>query len=333
GVDLDGTGDDALAALDHPLAAALRAYRAVAKKAGAYGRGWLADHAVDGEVLCRWNQLGAESGRMSAAGPNLQQIPRGAEYRKCFAARPGGVLVKADYSQVELRVAAKVAGEPAMIDAYRAGRDLHTLTAARVLGKDGGEVTKADRQLAKAVNFGLLYGMGWRGLKGYAKANYGVELTDGQARSYRDAFFRAYPGLRAWHRRTADRVDGLFKASPMGAFEVRTLGGRRRVLPVSKRRADGTAYPNLTDALNTPVQGTGADGLKAAVALLWVTRDECPRAAPVLFCHDEVVVECPAADADAAAAWLKRAMVDGMAPLVDPVPVEVDVSVGRTWGG
>jgi DNA polymerase I-like protein with 3'-5' exonuclease and polymerase domains len=334
GIALDSTDDSALAATDHPLAALVREYRGVAKRVGTYGRSWMEKHVgADGRVLPSWNQLGAESGRMSCSDPNLQQIPRGSHYRRCFVAGPGMVLVKADYSQIELRIAAKIASEEVMIDAYRAGGDLHRLTAARVLGKAEGEVTKADRQIAKSLNFGLLYGMGWRGLKGYALANYGVSLTDDQARAYREAFFQANPALRDWHRRVGNEVERRFQADPTGTHEVRTLGGRRRVLPIAKKRENGTPYPNVTDALNTPVQGTGADGLKAAIARLWQTRAECTGAKPVIYCHDEVVLEVPAREHPRVAEWLRRCMVEAVAPLLDPVPVEVEVTAGPTWGG
>ena len=333
GVSVEATDDDTLAGVSHPLAAKLREYRACAKRVGTYGRAWIEAHAAGGAVLASWNQLGAESGRMSCSNPNLQQIPRGSEYRRCFVARPGCVLVKADYSQIELRIAAKVANEPVMIAAYKDGRDLHTLTAARVLGKPEADVTKSDRQLAKAVNFGLLYGMGWKSLKGYAKANYGVTLTDAQARNYREAFFRAYPALRRWHSRVGADVTARFETDPTCTHEVRTLGGRRRVLPVAKRSADGSLYANKQDALNTPVQGTGADGLKAAIALLWERRAQCPAAVPVLFCHDEIVLEVPEPDAERAAEWLRACMVDAVAPLLAPVPLEVEGTVGRSWGG
>jgi DNA polymerase-1 len=313
GVTLDSTDDDALAAVDHPLAALLRDYRAAAKRVGTYGRKWLAKHAgPDGRVLPSWNQLGAgSSGRMSCSAPNLQNVPRGPAYRRCFVAGPGNVLVKADYSQIELRIAAKITGERRMLDAYRTGQDLHTLTAAALLGKPAAEVTKADRQLAKAVNFGLLYGQGADGLREYALSNYGVSMTADEAARHRRTFFRTYPGLRRWHRSIGD-----------APTDTRTLGGRRRV-----------GVSRFTEKLNTPVQGTGADGLKAAIALLWERRAECPAAVPVLFVHDEIVLEVPEADADAASAWLKRCMVDAVAPLIDPVPVEVEVSVGKTWGG
>jgi DNA polymerase-1 len=115
------------------------------------------------------------------------------------------VLVKADYSQIELRIAAKVANEQNMIAAYGRGDDLHALTARAVLGKL--DVTKADRQLAKAVNFGLLYGMGARGFRAYARSNYAVELTEAQAEQYRAAFVAAYPGLRRWHAKAGGTKD------------------------------------------------------------------------------------------------------------------------------
>jgi DNA polymerase-1 len=202
-----------------------------------------------------------------------------------------------------------VSGDRALAAAYERGEDLHTLTARQVLGI--AEVTKEHRQLAKALNFGLLYGMGANGFRTYARSHYGLELTEEQANEYREAFFRAYPGLRRWHRSVGDRP-----------ADSRTLAGRR-VLGVQQ----------FNEKLNLPVQGTGADGLKAALGLLWQRRAECPDAVPVLAVHDEVVVECDAGQADRTAAWLRRAMLDGMAPLVAPVPVEVEVSVGQTWGG
>jgi DNA polymerase-1 len=221
-------------------------------------------------------------------------------------------LVKCDYSQLQLRIAAKVAGEKAMLDAYARGEDLHTRTARQITGKE--QLSKGDRQLAKAVNFGLLFGLGAKGLRGYARGNYGLDLSLDDAQRYRAAFFTAYPGLERWHRR----------AGNSRARECRTLAGRRRLLD------EKTPY---THRLNTPVQGTEADGAKRAMALLWERRQQVPGARLVLFCHDELVVEADADQADAVAAWLKQAMLDGMAPLIDPVPVEVEVVVARTWGG
>jgi DNA polymerase-1 len=309
GFDVAGTEDDTLAGIDHPLAAVLREYRAASKLASTYGPAWGAKALHAGRLHAGWQQIGADSGRMACSAPNLQNLPRDQRYRRCFVAPDGRVLVKADYSQIELRIAAKVSGDQAMLDAYRRGIDLHTLTAQRVLGI--ADVTKEHRQLAKAVNFGLLYGMGARGFRLYAKAQYGLDLTEEQAGRYRDAFFKAYPGLKRWHRSMGDK-----------AINTRTLAGRRR--------QDVRRY---TEKLNTPVQGTGADGLKLALALLWERRAECPGAFPVLAVHDEIVVECDAGQAEAVGAWVARAMKDAMAPLVDPVPVEVEVKTGRTWAG
>jgi DNA polymerase I-like protein with 3'-5' exonuclease and polymerase domains len=311
GCPVDSTSDETLAAVDHPLAELLRRYRLARKRGGTYGADWLAHVATDGRVYPGWRQIGAASGRMSCSAPNMQQLPRG-DHRRCVAAPSGRVLVKADYSQIELRIAAKVSGDKALLEAYQRGDDLHVLTARRVLGIEG--VTREHRQLAKALNFGLLYGMGARGFRRYAKGQYGLDLTEAEAGRYRDAFFKTYPGLAAWHRRVRSRREA----------ETRTLAGRRRLLQ------DQT--PD-TQRLNTPVQGTGADGLKLALALLWERRDQAPGAVPVLAVHDEIVVEADADKADAAAGWLKRAMLDGMAPLADPVPVEVEVSIAPTWGG
>lgn len=312
GVPLDSTADADLAGVNHPLAALMRKYRAVAKLAGTYGREWLR-HVENGRVYPHWRQCATATGRMSCGNPNVQQLPRDPAYRRCFVAGPGNVLVKADYSQIELRLAAKIAGEERMIAAYQRGEDLHTKTAQAILGKT--EVSKADRQLAKAINFGLLYGMGYRTFAQYAKLNYGVALTEEEAKRYRDKFFETYPGLKRWHRRQAGSTAGK-------PIATRTLLGRHR-LEVSR----------YTEKLNTPVQGSGADGLKAALALLWERRDECPSAKLVLAVHDEIVIEVPEAEAEPAKAWLIRCMEDGMRPLLDPVPVAVEATIAPTWGG
>jgi DNA polymerase-1 len=327
GIDLPGTADAVLAAVKHPMAAALRELRAARKLVSVYGQKWLRNVADDGRVYADWSQLGSDAGRMSCAGPNLQQLPRDKRYRKCFVAPPGRVLVKADYSQIELRIAAKVSGNEALLGVYQRGEDIHVLTAQRVLG--GEEVTPEQRQLAKAVNFGLLYGMGVNGFRSYAKSNYGVELKEAEAGRYREAFFEAYPGLGAWHYRTGCE-NWSHHTGRGGPAETRTLAGRRRLF--ARESVQKKIHGQVRERLNSPVQGTGADGLKLALALLWERRDQCPGAFPVLVVHDEIVVECDQAQAVTVADWLKAAMMDAMSPLIEPVPVEVDVKVGRSWG-
>ena len=313
GIELSSTEDEVLAALEHPLAELVRKHRKEGKLLSTYGESWPESYA-DGRIYPDWQQLGAEAtGRMSCRGPNVQQMPRQDGYRQCVRAPEGRLLVTADYSQIELRIAAKIAGEQRMLQAYQAGEDLHKLTASVLLGKPLDQVSKADRQIAKSANFGLLYGMGAPGYQTYAWTNYGVKLAPEQAQHYRALFLmQLYPGLQAWHNRVRQEH----------APEVRTLSGRRRVL--------SPAEPD-TKRLNTPVQGTGADGLKRALALLWERRDECPGAVPILACHDEIVVECDADRAEEARDWVWCAMMDGMKDLVAPVPVEVEPCVGPRW--
>src|SRR5215213_5992745 len=204
-----------------------------------------------------------------------------------------------------------------MLSAYTEGRDFHTLTAPRLIERE--EISKDDRKLAKAVNFGLLYGMGAKGLRVYALKSYGVEMSLEKAALYRRRFFQTYPSLKRWH-------DNERRAWHQGETETRTLTGRRR-----------TDVERLTDRLNAPVQGSGADGLKLALALLWERRSECLGAVPVLVCHDEVVVECDTQQAADAKAWLEKAMIEGMDAVMNSagkacVPIEVEARIARSWG-
>src|SRR5262249_9192338 len=308
GFAVEDTTDETLAAIDHPFAQKLREYRYARWLDSTYGHEFLRHVAADGRVYADWNQLGNVAGRSSCSEPNLQQIPRDGRYRRCFVAPPGRLLVKADFAAAHLRIAAKIADEAKMIEAFQAGQDLHRLTARALLGKEG--IGKQDRQLAKAVAFGLLYGMGAKGLRVYAKQRYGVDMTREEAGRHKRTFFATYPGLATWHRRTA--------AGKAGQTETRTLTGRRRLLDPKTP---------LMHRLNSPVLGTEADAAKLALALLWERRDACPGARPVAFIHDEILIEADINQADAAAAWVKQAMLDGMAPLIDPVPVAVEVKV------
>jgi DNA polymerase-1 len=314
GVTLEKTDDDALAGVAHPLAALVRDYRSASKMASTYGSGWTKEAYHEGRLYAGWRQLGCVTGRMSSSSPNMQNLPGDPRYRACFRAPEGRVLVKADYSQIELRIAARIANDKAMLDAYVRREDLHTLTAARMTGKPLGEVTAAERKLAKPVNFGLIYGLGVNSLRQKAKADYGLDLGEDEARRYKAAFFAAYRSIDAWHRQIKREQ----------ATETRTLAGRRAVV-----EADGF----YGGKANYMVQGTGGDGVKLALAILWERRTECVGTFPVLVVHDEIVVECDAGQADAVKAWLKKAMIDAMASLIDPVPVEVEVKVGRTWAG
>ena len=317
GLDLPDTREETLCRhAAHPLVSRLLAYREATKRAGTYGRDWLRYASpATGRVHADWHQIGAQSGRMACRNPNLQNLPRDGRYRACIRPGEGWVLVKADYAQIELRIAAELAGERRMIAAFRRGENLHRRTAALVLDKSPDAVTADDRQLAKAINFGLLYGMGPRAFAAHALQGYGVRLTEAEAAALREKFFQAYPALRRWHR-----------AQPRGAMTTKTIVGRKRF-----------GVQRFTEKLNTPVQGSGADGLKLALALLWETRDRerarCPQARPILCVHDEIVVEVPADAAAAARQWLVDCMTRGMQAVLREVPVEVEAMISRDLSG
>ena len=247
---------------------------------------------------------------MACAKPNLQNLPRDPVYRECFRPAEGRVMIKADYAQIELRIVAEMAPDARMKQAFAEGKDLHATTATHLLGKGEEEdVTSDERQLAKAVNFGLIYGMGAKALTKYARTNFGQDLDESEAAGIRRRYFEAYPGIRIWQQ-----IQGR-------ETETRTVLGRRRILDSDR---------HYTARLNSPVQGTGADGLKLALVKMWESRDDID-AFPVLAIHDEIVVECPTDKAEEAKAWLVRCMREGMEEFLKEVPIVVDAEVRRTW--
>jgi len=294
----------------HPAVDLVLRRKDVKKRVSTYGDGYLSHvHPVTGRIHASYRLIGAASGRMSCSKPNLQNIPREIDYRRCVRPSAGRVLIKADYSQIELRIAAQVSGDAAMQEAFRTGDDLHTKTARAVLGR---EPTKHDRQLAKALNFGLLYGMGATKLRSYAETDYGVTLTSGEATRFREQFFRTYPGIRTWQRshQSADPIT------------THTLAGRLR---------KEVAF--YAEQLASPISGTGADVLKRALARLWKYRAAVPSAALILVVHDEIVVEVDADEAEHGVAWVIEHMTAAGAELLTDVPVEVEAHIVADWSG
>ena len=285
------TDADALAGLTLPALEPLKRYKVAMKGLGTYGTGY-AKHIspVTGRIHASFTIGGTATGRLSCSSPNIQNPPRDPAFRALFAPAPGRCLVVADYGQIELRVAALVSGDPAMLAVYEQGEDLHRKTAAAFLGKEPGAVSKAERQIAKGINFGMLFGSGAKGLQAFCKSSYGVELSLSQADKARAAFFQAYPGLSAWQGQTR-------KAAEL-AKQVRTPGGRVRGLD-----------KNIgTECLNTPVQGGAAECLLAALAALDV---DSLGGRLVNIVHDELVVECEPEQAGAVSAAVEAAMVAG----------------------
>ncbi|MCC6421062.1 MAG: bifunctional 3'-5' exonuclease/DNA polymerase, partial [Gemmataceae bacterium] len=282
-----------------------------------YGGNWLAGAMIrDGRVYPGWRQIGAATGRSACAHPNMMQVPREKAYRNCVRAEPGRTLVKCDYATLQMRIACDIARDVAMFQAFHAeaqgGPDIHTATARMLLGKQ--DVTKADRQIAKSAGFGLLFGMSAKGLRIYSKTTFGVDFTEDEATRHRETWLAGYPGIARWHK-------GAYQGK---ATQTRTRVGRRRILPASV---------SPTWVLNSPVQGTEADGAKLALALLWERRVECPGAVPVIFNHDEIVLDVPIEQAEQARLWLEEAMSDGMEPQIHPVPTKVEGKITPNWGG
>jgi DNA polymerase I-like protein with 3'-5' exonuclease and polymerase domains len=281
---------------------------------------WPREYVREDRIHCRLHPLAADSGRFSCTDPNLQQVPRGDTapgLRDCFAAPSGHALVIADYSQIELRVAAHLAPCDALRRVFREGRDPHRATAATITGRAEVEITDRERRLAKAVNFGFLFGMGPARFREYARDSYGVELEEGAARRAREAFLHTFPGIAEWHR----RVGALGRRG--GSVTVRTAWGRRKRFPAEKF--------SFNAALNIPVQGTAAEGFKLAMARLHPRLQELG-ARGVLVVHDEYVAECPVDRAEEARELVQRTMVEAMSEVVTSVPIEVEAAVCRSWG-
>jgi DNA polymerase-1 len=299
-----------LAAGGEELAQELVKLRHLSKRIGTYGESyfkWI--NPVTGRIHPDFQQLGAQnSGRMSCNEPNVQQIPRLAAYRACIIAPDSHWLVKADLSQIELRVASVVAPDYTLQDVFTAGsQDVHELTAQRVLNVT--TVDKEARQQAKAVNFGFVFGMGATKFQVYAFSTYGVRMEIDDALRFRKSYFNLYPGLLRWHR-----------SQPNEPCETRTLGGRRRL-----------AVARFSEKLNTPVQGTAADGIKNALATLWEERDLHPNARPTLCVHDEIVMQCADGYQQDTEVWLKETMEKAMAKYIPEVPVLADTKISRNW--
>ena len=313
GIEVDATSKRVLSArAEHPLIKALTAYRKATKALSSFL--YPIPQMISpetGRLHPRYGQIGAWSGRMSCGGPNIQQIPRDAHFRACFIAPPGKKLIIADYSQIELRVAAQISGDSRMIEAYRLGEDLHTLTAALISDVPAAAVTRERRQAAKAVNFGLIFGMGAAGLQQYAQQSYGVDMTLEQATQFRDSFFRAYPGIARWHRRIRNEKP----------TEERSLTGRR--FSFGKNSGVSGLY-------NTPVQGTAADIMKAALGRI-TRRTPGTSVRIIAAVHDEILLEADESESEKAAHMLKTAMEQAGNEILPDVPCVAEEKIASTW--
>ena len=277
-------------------------------------------HPRTGRIHTRFNQTVASTGRLSSSDPNLQNIPTRSEWGRRIRAAfvpeaPDGRLLSADYSQVELRIMAHLSQDRALLQAFRSGGDVHTLTAARIAGCAPEAVTPAQRAAAKTVNFGVLYGMGARGLS----QQLGIEVEE--ARRFIDEYFASYPGVRAYTQEMVQR------ARAQG--HVTTLLGRKLSLPDLQSAHPGQRAFAERVAVNAPIQGSAADLIKTAMVRLHRRLQAVGGGARmILQVHDELLFEVPEAEVESVAALARHEMENAL-PL--SVPLVVEIGSGRNW--
>ncbi len=303
----------------HPIVPLILEYRQYAKLNSTYIDPMLRKVEADGRIHTTFDQTGTATGRISSAEPNLQNIPvrtpLGRDIRRAFVSAPGYVLVDADYSQIELRVLAHMSQDEAMCDAFNQGHDIHTRTAAAVAGIDMEEVTPQMRSAAKAVNFGIVYGISDFGLA----RNIGI--TRAEARDFINRYFERYPGVKAY-------MDKAVRDGYANEY-AQTLFGRRRYLTELTSRNATLRNFGERAAMNTPIQGTAADIIKAAMVRVHAELAKGDTGARlILQVHDELLVEAPEQQADNVAKILKSCMEQVVSMRV---PLISDVRIGRSW--
>lgn len=315
------TSADVLESLknQHPVVSMVLQYRTLSKLNSTYCEGLLKVIGDDGRIHSSFNQTETRTGRISSTEPNLQNIPvrteLGREMRKFFTAREGWVLVDADYSQIELRVLADISGDKNMIDAFKNNQDIHAITASQVFNMPLDFVTGEMRSRAKAVNFGIVYGIG-----AYSLAK-DIGVTNKEAKNYIESYLKHYSGIDEYMH------DVVEKAKDTGYVE--TVFGRRRYLPELSASNGMTRAFGERVARNAPIQGTAADIIK--IAMIKVDKrlkEENLEARLVLQVHDELIVECPSHESMRVAMILQEEMEKAVSL---SVPLVADSAVGKTW--
>lgn len=303
----------------HPIIQHILDYRTLSKLKSTYADGLLKVISEDGRIHSNFTMTVTATGRLSSVEPNLQNIPvrkeQGSEIRKMFVAAPGNVLVDADYSQIELRLLAHISGDETMRNAFINGEDIHRVTASQVFGIPFEEVTSAMRSQAKAVNFGIVYG-----ISAFSLAQ-DIGVFQNEAKAYIDAYFEKYHGVREY-------MSEIIENGRENGF-VSTIYGRRRYLPELKVSNFTTRSFGERVARNMPIQGTAADIMKLAMVKVHrKLKEEKLQANIILQVHDELIIECLEDEAERVSEILKTEM-ERVAELT--VPLTVDAHIGRNW--
>jgi len=303
----------------HPIIPAIMDYRMLTKLKSTYADGLLNVIGDDGRIRTTFQNLVTATGRLSSTEPNLQNIPvrteLGAEIRKMFVPKEGHVLVDADYSQIELRVLAHIAEDVVMQNAFASGMDIHTVTASQVFGVPVDEVTPLQRRHAKAVNFGIVYG-----ISEFSLAD-DIGVSRWEARSYIDNYLENYSGVKRYMKQVVEDARRCGYTT--------TMYGRKRYIPDLKSSNFNIRQGAERIALNTPIQGTAADLIKLAMIRVdKALRAQFPDAKLLLQVHDELIVECPEHMAQQVAQLVSREM-EQVASL--RVPLLAEAKWGKSW--
>ncbi|MDQ5817962.1 MAG: DNA polymerase, partial [Actinomycetota bacterium] len=317
GVELADTRVWTLLKVDHPAAKLLLEYRELQKKLGTYLETYPSFISPKtGRIHANFLQCRVPTGRLACTNPNIQQIPHEDEFRSCFIAEEGNVLVIADYSQIELRILAEVSDDPSFVEAFQKGEDLHRVTAASMYGVAKDEVTKDQRSAAKRINFGLMYGRGAKSLS----AQLGTD--EDRARELIDEYFANYPKVQRYLQNTANEA--------LKTRILRTLSGRVRKFGDTSGLGSAERGALRREAMNYPIQGAASDIAK--LALGYIRQELKDLDAQLINCiHDEFVVECTQDEASEVSERTKAAMIRAGEEVLEKVPVEVEVAASREW--
>lgn len=319
GVACTSTNETELKKFDHPIVSQLLDHKAATKLLDTIKK--LPQHinSSDGRLHASFNQYGARSGRFTCKEPNLQQQENTPEWRSVFIPAPGNKIVTADYSQIELRILGEVSGDPMFIQAYHEGQDLHRLTASRIFNVPLDEVTKEQRQISKKVNFSVIYGRGWKGLKESLSAD-GIEVSEAEAIKFIDGFYKAYPAIEAYLNGCGEK--GLKN------LQIRNAAGRLFTFTSPKGNYEKGSL--MRKCRNLPIQGLCADMVKIAIGRLHRILE--PLGVNFINCvHDELVFECLEDEAQLVADIVKEEMEAAGERFMHQVPCIAEVSIADSW--
>ena len=318
GLKINSTGDEILSGIVHPIGKAIKEYRKQQKLLTGFILKYPGHlNKVSGRIQPSFNQCGTNTGRFTSSKPNMQQVPHDKSIRALFKAGVGNKIITADYSQIELRIIAEVSQEPKFLEIYKNNRDLHRLTASLVLNKPESEITKDERQQAKAINFGFAYGLGAQSFKEKTKNDYDIDISIEQAQEFRNTFFKNYPVLAIYLQTAAGTAAQL--------QQIRNRSGR--IVRFDPGLEDWQ-YENM--GRNTPIQSLSADITKTAMGRLYHKLKPF-NAKLINAVHDELVFEVQEDRVTEAAQVIKDEMEAAGSEYLKSIPCIVEVVMGESW--